>query len=1116
MECPKCGYEIDKNTLVCPNCKKVLKLICPICKTINETNICTKCGYTIVSKCHKCGKINQTIKGHCAKCGFDTNVSVILRESNIEEFACVSIDFPNLQDIKQVLGTAQLYTKFKEKLSKLITDYVKSIGVKRQVIDNTIVIRFNRDYTYTSSAKNALKASVDLLNLIAKLNYKLDKLKNFKLVCNIAILKRNAYATNDDYKSGINIQLLYDAVDTKKLTSSLQLIADSSIYNVVGKSYKFSSIGTTHVKKQDIFLYELNLENYIKVEPDEDDNDDSTEIKIPDIIQTQQEILENDESIYDIDGILFEEINCQFKKEMNQGLSSKITQQLMSKPKNIIVVKGKKKYQPRILDIINKIEENNIFSKICKVTCYDEMKYKPYGMFNDLISGFFNFSTTGKDKELNNYTGLNILENSDVLKNLINITPIENTHPENVKDIIFNGVESFIKKLKKTLIIIEDIDKIDDSSLEILQNLFKKLDEYDVSYVITADNEFSLHRYAHFLLSKMEYLEIRLKPTPIKEFIEANSTLCKKILDTFYFQKISKNTKGSQLYFMNALLHLLDLGILKIEKGSLILEKPKTVVFPSTLDELVQKRLLYLKTSNNPAFKFFTYMLFIGPQLDFNSIKYFNIENSNTCIEHLISKEFISNKNNLIQIQDYNLYSSNVLKILSAEEKKSIANFLITYCFKESSAHPILAKLYNLIGNSKNEFVQWENLSNISLALGDFNAYLNCNMRFLKLLDNNMSENAVKSIEEYKMEVYENITGFLYKHTSDKIANIYQSVFDNLNESMSSKKVINLCNKILQNCLNSGNYTHALQLINTMLSRMDSTEINPSSKDFNINAFTISLIKVQVLFNVGDYEDCIVLGDEIFNILKNSNLDTIKPKSLTEKDFIEQLTNTAEYVLFSRVLQLKKDTPNFCEIIESVLPKIPDSFKLFVEIDKLLRGYPLSKNLKVNIGQNDLFGECLLKIVQAFSNESANAEEFAAKIYHAKVAAKEKKLNKIELFCDLLIGHSYFELEKYQKAAVIYNSVLEESTNSGFKDITKLALYSMAELSANTGEVSSAYILVSNTLIELEQQNNANIFIIFMFKILQTKILKLQNKDNDSNLCFEQVKQISKKYNIKM
>ena len=224
MECPKCGYKIDENTLVCPNCKKVLKLVCPICNTVNKTNTCNKCGYIIVNKCHNCGKINPTIAGKCSKCGFDTNVSAILQGSNIEEFACVSIDFPNLDDMPRILGSNQLFKKFKDKLNALIYNYVKSIGLKRQIIGNTHIIRFNKDYTYATSAINAVKSSIELLNLITQLNFKLTKVKDAQLKCNIAILKRNAYASNDDYKSGVNIQLLYQNIQSEKLLNSLQTL----------------------------------------------------------------------------------------------------------------------------------------------------------------------------------------------------------------------------------------------------------------------------------------------------------------------------------------------------------------------------------------------------------------------------------------------------------------------------------------------------------------------------------------------------------------------------------------------------------------------------------------------------------------------------------------------------------------------------------------------------------------------------------------------------------------------------------------------------------------------------------------------------------------------------
>ena len=96
--------------MVCPNCKRVLKLVCPVCRTVNDTNTCKKCGYVIVSKCHNCGKINRTEVKKCKKCGFDTEKSVILNEANSDEFVIMTIDFPNIDGERKLdaVGEPQL------------------------------------------------------------------------------------------------------------------------------------------------------------------------------------------------------------------------------------------------------------------------------------------------------------------------------------------------------------------------------------------------------------------------------------------------------------------------------------------------------------------------------------------------------------------------------------------------------------------------------------------------------------------------------------------------------------------------------------------------------------------------------------------------------------------------------------------------------------------------------------------------------------------------------------------------------------------------------------------------------------------------------------------------
>lgn len=99
MECPSCGAEITDKDKICPKCKKVLRLECPVCSTLNTRKVCEKCGYIIISKCVKCSKINPTINKVCSNCGTSTYASVLVNTSKLEEFAVLTFDFVNLDKI---------------------------------------------------------------------------------------------------------------------------------------------------------------------------------------------------------------------------------------------------------------------------------------------------------------------------------------------------------------------------------------------------------------------------------------------------------------------------------------------------------------------------------------------------------------------------------------------------------------------------------------------------------------------------------------------------------------------------------------------------------------------------------------------------------------------------------------------------------------------------------------------------------------------------------------------------------------------------------------------------------------------------------------------------------
>ena len=120
MNCPSCKTIINEKDLICPNCKKVLKLHCYNCGAITKNSTCEKCGTTLLNKCYKCGKLNSTNISNCPNCGMDINASIGLRESIIEEFAVLTINFNNFDEIKNILKSEKLLLKFKENIYQFL------------------------------------------------------------------------------------------------------------------------------------------------------------------------------------------------------------------------------------------------------------------------------------------------------------------------------------------------------------------------------------------------------------------------------------------------------------------------------------------------------------------------------------------------------------------------------------------------------------------------------------------------------------------------------------------------------------------------------------------------------------------------------------------------------------------------------------------------------------------------------------------------------------------------------------------------------------------------------------------------------------------------------------
>ena len=401
MECPKCGLEIDDKATVCPNCKKVLKVVCPICKTINKTNTCKKCGYVIVTKCNKCGKVNQTVDKKCKKCGFSLEQSVILNESNTDNFALMTIDFPNVNELRTLLGSVQLLNKFKVKLDNIILSVAKSAGIRRQVLNNTYILRFNKDYTFNSSVNNAITTAVKLLTEITKMNYKLTNKKNATVRCNMFLLRRSIDDNPYDIKSGFNISMVKQSDNLKqKVLNTFQIIADNFVHDALDPMYKSSPLNSVMIKDQMVMFHEVEINSHIKINYEELEDKPDEELEVPNFVQNmlvEQDKLDGEalsklesptdpDAIYDIETIHFNEIKCDFIRTENIDVFYHVVNKLSEHPYGICAIKTPPLYVPYSLKIISTIEELNIYKNIISITCYDEMKYSPYSFFRELVA----------------------------------------------------------------------------------------------------------------------------------------------------------------------------------------------------------------------------------------------------------------------------------------------------------------------------------------------------------------------------------------------------------------------------------------------------------------------------------------------------------------------------------------------------------------------------------------------------------------------------------------------------------------------------------------------------------------------------------------------------------
>ncbi|MBE7712183.1 MAG: zinc ribbon domain-containing protein [Cyanobacteria bacterium SIG26] len=1127
MECPKCGAEIDKSTIVCPNCKKVLKIICPDCKTINSKNICKKCGKVLVTKCVKCGKINLTKNKNCVKCGYSTDISGVKAESNTDKFAVLRIDFPNSDVVKAKLGSNQLYQKFKANLDVLIANYLASLNLRRQIYNNeTYIVRFNKDYTLSASANSAILASIEIINIIAKLNFKLMEKKNVALKCNFTIMQRDAEQNPYDIDSKFHANMVYQNTDKdKKILDAFQLITDESFLEFYQNTYQMESLNSALVDGEMKRFFEIDVKKHINIA-------DLNKIKIsnqnaqelPSYIKNaliDQEKLSKDamqdensfdeDGVYDVEMIDFDEIKCLFVKTESINVLDGIVQILQQKPKGILALKTPDIYQPYTLKILETVDEMGIYSNIIPITCSDKLKYCPYGFFRELISSIFDYTISNKLLDTNDYSIFNNIDGSDLVEDLIKLNQRNMESIHDITERYFQVFAQIMQAIPNSLLYIEGFDKMDPGSMYMMEQLFGYMQNLNVSYLISYAQDFALHKKMPDLLSKEYYSEIALCATSNEDLINSDRSFYEDILTDFYFQRLIKYANGSTLFLDFGIQYLLECGVYQYTKNSIEMVNPKTIMIPSSLEKLILRRLQLLKEDEPETVKFLATIVMLGTRIDEKTVLSLNIPKWEIYGEKLAQIGYIYSFNNCIYFSNYNLLKKCIVELLTSEEFESLANHLFETYFLEYIPSSLKAHSFDLLGNGEKVIYEWEKLANISLSMGDISAYLVCSEMILDSLDKYSSIWSPEELAVYKSSLFENVSNNMSVYVPETTKVLAEKTLINLQKSQNIVSYHSLCVKMIQGSIVSGDYLYALNLMHNLLSTMDKSSIDPAAENFDLNFLLMSIVYVKILFNIGAYNECLDVGYNVLNAIDSTKLEAIEYSVISKEELVYLIQEMVGFIALVNVLSFKEDVVEFLNTTTKLLSFIPQDYSIFVQLQDFIKGH--SSELLTPSDDNNSLVKMIYYFMKAYIG-SNSPETYAQSVYKAKLVARHSCLYQFEIFADLLIGFAYINRKQYKKAASIIYKIIKTAKEKGLNAIIHSAWYVLSVLHIQEGKYDIAYGVLNNSQIQMEKNGNFSEYLTLLNKVNMFKILKSLNNQEQAQICLNQASFIMQKYGL--
>ncbi len=1086
MECPKCHKNISDDATSCPHCHKVLTLVCPNCHTLGHSSVCEKCGYIILEKCSKCGKMISTSSENC-KCGFPTSTSVAYQECESDEFVSISIKFGALKNIRRILGSKDLYDKFIIKLKNLIASQLKGFDGKIIIYnDTTYVLNFNKELSFPTAANKAVRVGLKIINSFSDLNLKIIEELGTPLKLTLSVIKKSAeeLLSNKSYES--NVKLLTVKKDEQKYLRGTQMILDQYVQDCIAKDYKTDSLYSVEANGNSIMFYEILLSSYI-LPPNEKNSDEPVDVQTKELSDKHYPQDKDDIYSYKVFDI---NAKCNFEKANATNLFN------IFKENKIISIRGSQELSVKTSDLVNFYESKGKI--VLRAVCTEETTYKPWGVLEQLYTEYYKISPSN----------ISNIQDTDGIKyhsiaELIKGNSITASTAEDARFAYIEEFSKFLSSLRNYVVIIEGFENIDDTTIQTLNLYFDKFKKIVPDFVFITDRDVLLHLKIKSLIRTSLYSEYTMLKSGIDSLFSQLTADASDFIQSFYYEKIKEHYKGSAIYFDNAIKYLKEKNVLVNFENKLLIKNNNSVILPPELSGLIRARLKHL-SKNADASMILAYSAYLGARLDYNLLKQLGINDVEKNAELLQDSGFGYIRDNCLYINNYNLIKSAVISSI----KRNTEEFLIKNILSKLKDIDNTSKflLLGKISMYKEEYILlWEN-SQFCMAVGDYDAYLKNCLGSLSLIEHVKDNISSEDIEAQKKEVFQNILMNLYSYSPDKIYSIENILLIDAIEHDDNEKVVKLSNMMLQGALISSNYTSALTLLHNILERMKNPTLLVNGA-VNTRFLLLSLVNIEILFNIGDYKNCIETAEDILKVIKPNIIEKIKPAGFSINLFVEHILETFRLAAFAMLLSCRFSVlDSFMEKITSALgTELPDKNALYA-----IKDFIAGKNFAPSQTEEaSPFSKIIYLILHEFSENNNNYKIFAENIYQAKLLASDIHQTQIEMFCDLLIGYSYSKMQIPQKALSIYNDVLEKAENKAIYNLVLLSKYFIAKLKIATSDYDDA-ILIINDSIALLQENNKSSLLYAIFEKLFVDLIQAHKMPSiDAELEIEKLKRLS-------